>query len=213
MRLLAFAFAPRSTMARTEHSHRATAVLVAAAALSSASRDIDPRALDQIASPSILALVVVVCLIVIAVAIGIFYLFAWIATVTGHWLEGTGSVPRVRTALAWGFAPLILALVYRIPALIFWPDASAVLGGAAKRRLDIGEVELSLPAADAPPYQVAILALLQLVFLAWYLIVASQTLAEAQGFSPWRGFANLMLAFVLPVVAVIVIAAAAFLAR
>jgi hypothetical protein len=216
-RLFSFAFSPAATMARTEHSHRAILILVPLAFLSTVLRSADGRAMrlaiQEIGVAKSLAYAGAFALVFSVVCIALFYVFAWIAKTAGQWLGGNAAIDRVRVALAWGFAPLILALVYRVPALIFWPEAVAAAGGADSGEFSLGDpnVGLNIPTLQAPLYQIAILGLLHLAFLIWYLLVASQALAEAQSFSPWRGLANLMLAFVMPVVVIFVLGLALFL--
>ncbi len=194
-------------------SHRAAILVVVFAFLSGVLRDMDARGVRDVTArlgigPALL-FGLLICLIMGAIAVGLFYVLAWIATVVGRWLEGTGSVGDVRLALAWGFSPIVIALLYRIPAILWWPDAAAA-AGAGQRFLKYGkQAEFTLSAA--PPYQVAMLMILHLAVIGWYLVVTSQTLAEAQGFSSWRGLANLLVAFVLPLVALGVIGLAAFL--
>ena len=206
VRLLAVAFKPRSTIREIPSSHRAVIALVFTAFISSALGDFNVEGVRQAAmsiGPALTILAGIgICLALGILAVGFFYLFAWVATIAGAWLEGNGPPDRVRTALAWGFAPMILGMLYRIPAAIFWPRAVQTFH----------DKHISFTAVTAPPYQMAIIAILNLIFLAWYLTVASQTLAEVQGFSSWRGLANLLLAYVLPLIALAVIGVAAFLA-
>ena len=141
-------------------------------------------------------LVVCVFLAVVPVMLGLFWLFSWGATVLGRRLEGTGQVREVRLSLAWGLAPVIWALLYRIPlsftgltgnndALVidrgfrFDPD---ILGKGCGVALVLMFVELGLTA--------------------WFLTVASRTLAEAHRYSAWRGFATLLLCFAVPLAAI-----------
>jgi hypothetical protein len=212
MRLLDVAFKPRSTMRQIQPSHRAVIALVFAAFLSSVMGNFNVQGarlgVDSFGVGLTILFGILACLVGGAIAVGLFYVFAWIATIAGTWLEGTGSTDRVRTALAWGFAPMILALIYRIPALLLWPDAATT----RSKIMNVGEHQISVSAVNAPAYQLAILMSLNLIFLAWYLIVASQTLAETQGFSSWRGLANLMIAYVLPFVAIAILVVAALLA-
>ncbi|MGH9457194.1 MAG: YIP1 family protein [Thermoanaerobaculia bacterium] len=221
--LLGAAFRPRPTIRwiLDHRPRRGILLLVVLAFLSSILNDTDwtlvPLALDHF-SPAVLAGIVIgVVLVTIAVGIGVFYLFAGIATLTGRLVEGRGTYRQVRTALAWGTAPLILAAVYRVPALLFWTDAFLAFGGSgdesAIRIGDGGTVAIDPGAVpDAPLGQIAILLALELAVLAWYLAVSSLALAEAQGVASWRGFANLLLALVLPVLAVIIAVVSAVLA-
>lgn len=216
--LLSILIRPRATM-RWILDHRpgrGVIVLVVGAFLSAAVKELDIEGLGQGAAmlgPTMLTGIVLgVLLLIGAIAVGVFFVFAWIAKVTGTWVGGSGSALAIRTALAWGFAPFIWAALYRIAAVIFWPDAAQVLRSehsvakiGGKERI----VELSL--TEAPPYQIAILLVLEFAVVLWYLGVASRALAEAQGISSWRGFGNLVLAYTIPFVALLVIGIAAAL--
>jgi hypothetical protein len=211
---------PRETM-RTILDTRGTRgaiLLIYAAFFSSLITEIDvrdlPKALDSL-SPPTLAIAVAVLLVVSACVIPLFYGLSWLAMWSGRFVGGTGSYPAVRAAMAWGTAPVIWALLYRLPAIIFWPAASEVFRDDSKRKsaVPIGEaitVAMQSPASSAF-YQIAILAGLEALLLALYLIVASNTLAEAQGISSWAGLGNLLMAYVLPIAIILTIMLAAFL--
>jgi hypothetical protein len=130
------------------------------------------------------------------------FLLSWIATPIGRLLGGTGSVSDVRAALAWGIVPLIWSVVYRIPAGIY------------KNQIDVASVNvrqvlLNMLGHGGCAVVVIVLAL-QAIFFLWSLVIATFTLAEAQRFSTEKGFVNLVIAIVLPV---LVIAAAVFTLR
>jgi hypothetical protein len=156
----------------------------------------------------------------IAVTIGaglsMLYLFGWLGAISGRFLEGNASAGTVRTVLAWGGVPFIWALLYRIPAAIFWTEAYGSLH-STKDLWSVKTQDVTLGASwiplSAPLHQVLILASLDLLVLAWYLTVTSRALAEAQGFSSsWQGFGNLMLAFALPILAIVIVTMAVALA-
>lgn len=172
------------------------------------------RAAESFGMPASILIALAVILIGGLVSLLFFFVFSAAATAAGRLiLGGHGNFGEVRTALAWGLAPQVWALAYRVPAIIFWPDAVAALSGG-KRRMEIlpGEPAVDFTFVVAPIGPVIVFTLLELASLVWYLITGSRTLAEAQGFSPARGLANLLIAVVLPFVAVAVIAAAAWLA-
>ena len=184
--LLAVAFSPRETMRRIldrgPSSRREIITLVLAAFLSSVARDLKPVDIER----NVGAVVVLTIVLSALVAVCVFYLFAWGAMLAGRIVDGTGTVAQVRTALAWGTAPAILALVYRIPMMFVAPPRVVF------RAEDF--------TASAP--QLLILGVLDVVVLVWYLIVGSITLSEAQGISSWAGLGNLLLAWILPFVAI-----------
>ncbi len=145
--------------------------------------------------------VIIVC-VMLGAAIAylvFFYIFGWIATGIGRFLEGKGPVHDVRAALAWGLAPLLLSPIYRIPAALMvhrmkmpTPDEKVALFEVISR----GGCTFAL-----------LFAFLDFAVTIWYVVVASATLAEAHRFSSWRGFGVLAISAIIPVV----IAAAAFL--
>jgi hypothetical protein len=217
--LAAVAVAPRRTMRwMLDHPERRQSfAVVVAAAVSWSIRDLSIPELSGLGDSLGLSTAILVGLLAIFLVtlMSLLFFFAQAAAATAagrYFLGGTGRFGEVRTALAWGLAPQVWAMFYRIPAAIFWPQAMAQIGGN-KRRLRIGEVEdaltLDLPSFSTP---FVVLALLEIGCLVWYLVVGSRTLAEAQRFSPAKGLANLLVAVVLPFVVMIVIVAAAALA-
>jgi hypothetical protein len=209
--LVAIATAPRRTMRGIlERPEPMPAIsLVLAAAVSIALRDIDVAGLREVALSfgNAMASLIVIALLTAAtlVALVMFYACLTAAMWSGRTLlGGAGTLRDIRLALAWGVVPQILAMSYRLPALFFWS------GDPPRARAESIGVTLSLSASGAPsdswPYLI-----LELAFAAWYLFVASRALGEAQRFSSWKGLANLLLAIVGPLIALLVIAAAAFL--
>ena len=172
----------RRLLERGPSSRREIITLVLAAFLSSVARDLKPVDIERNA----MLVVLFTILISAVIAILIFYLFAWGAMLAGRIVDGTGTAAQVRTALAWGTAPAILALVYRIPMMFLAP-----------RKVVFRAEDF---VASAP--QLLIFAVLDVVVLVWYLIVGSITLSEAQGISSWAGLGNLLLAWILPFVAI-----------
>jgi hypothetical protein len=130
--------------------------------------------------------------------LALFYLFSWAAFGLGKVLEGTGSPREVRSAMAWGLAPAIWAMLYRIPSAIFWPRSE----GAA---LKIGDFSLNTGREGMTCLVAAILGLLELTMFVWLVIVTSNTIGEAHRFSSWRGLATLLLVAISP--AIIILAA------
>jgi Yip1-like protein len=128
------------------------------------------------------------------IAILIFYGLSWLVARVGRLLDGEGGTREVRSAMAWGLAPFIWALLYRIPASFFMPAS------AEGRALEVSELVQRGAAALA-------FGFVELLVLIWYLIVTSATVGEAHGFSTLKGFATLMIVFIIP----FILAAAAVL--
>lgn len=142
------------------------------------------------------------------VAMALYLLFALAATLAGRFLGGDGAFHDVRAAVAWGAAPFVWALLYRIPAAIFWSDAYRALHGNNEPRLQVGAAGLDLTfttVSAAPLWQVLILGAIDLVLIAVYLFVGSSTLAEAHGVSSWHGLGTLLLMIAMPIVALLVV--------
>lgn len=203
--LLPILFRPRETMkgilARPD---RMVVPLVLLTILSSGIKDMrlsDARhAVKTLPSPMAWLIVMGVLFCVIPLLVGLFYLLAWIALWIGRLFEGRGTTPAVRSALAWGFAPIIWALLYRIPValLVHAPD---VTGG----KISAGRF-VFLPHHFGSGCGIALaVSMLNLGILVWYLIVASNTLAEAFDFSGWRGFATLLLTWISPAVVLLAV--------
>ena len=172
------------------------------------------RAAEALGLPASMLIAIAVILVGGLVSLLFFFALSAAATVSGRYiLGGTGTFGDVRTALAWGLAPQVWALIYRLPGILFWPEAMAALNGGNRRvRVGGGEPDLDLSFIAGPAAPVIVLGLLELAVLIWYLVAGSRTLAEAQRFSSARGLANLLIAVVLPFVVIAVIAAAAWLA-
>jgi len=133
----------------------------------------------------------------------LFYLFSWAAYAIGRTMEGQGSARDVRSALAWGAVPFIWALLYRIPAVIWFPVTKTQVGTGGHTRFTF-----SPGMAGHGCMTAALLGILELTIVIWYVIVASNTIGEAHRFSSWRGLGTLLLTAITPLVLMI----AAFLA-
>lgn len=142
-------------------------------------------------------IVVLFVLVMALVGAGLLWLLAWGATWIGRLLDGTGERGQVHLALAWGLAPVIWALLYRLPL--------SLMGVGNRTNLEIGGSRFRFdPGLFSRGCGVALLfALVDLAILGWYLTVASRTLAEAHRFSAWRGLGTLLICFAAPFVAVL----------
>jgi hypothetical protein len=191
--------------------------IVIAAMLSFSLRDLDVQGFGDVEAALGLSTVLLLVPLVLAAmslaGIVFYFVVSAAATVIGRWmLGGSGTYRNVRLAVAWGLAPQVWALLYRLPVLLLWPDAVAHLRGG-RGKIAVGDLEITpFFSPDVPLYQVIVIGCLELAFFVWYLTVGSQTLGEAQGFSSLRGLANLLLAVVLPFVALLVVIIAGALA-
>ena len=127
----------------------------------------------------------------------LFYVLSWIAHVAGRFLEGQGSYADVRAALAWGLAPAIFALLYRVPVALFGPSQNA-------EPVRIGDHFKFSPGLMSGGCLLGLLiGTLQLGVLVWCIVISSRTLGEAHRFSSWRGFGTLVIVGITPIVVMI----------
>jgi hypothetical protein len=194
-------FRPRATMARILEAPGARAVLLlfVLAALSGMVGDFDAQMLDDVLArsrqPYFVWLIAGILLGVLVLAVALLWFYSWVPYFIGRFLGGTGDVRGVRAALAWGLVPAIWALLYRLPAAIwFVPSAStSVRMAEGKVGFDPGRM------ADGCGI-LLVFAFLELIVLAWCAFVMSNTVAEAHKFSAWHGLGTLALSAIAPFV-------------
>ena len=148
--------------------------------------DTDPRGLPAIFSIAIVAGAIggILSLFVFGV------LIRW----TGRWLGGTASYEQVRAAIAWSLVPYLWVSLMWIPELLL-----------------LGEEMFTteMPRLEANPVLAFVflgLVIVELVGVAWALVVYLKCLGQVQGFSAWKALGNLLLAaliFVVPILVVI----------
>lgn len=179
------------------------------AIISAIIKDFDLQGLDDVApvSPLLIFLYIMGGIAVgIAVMLLAYYVLSWSATLVGQWIGGHGRFRQVRAAIAWGLAPIIWALVYRIPVLLI----ALISGngpGPPRILVDGGRVEWNEGTVGAfDPIWFVLFVLLDGIVLLWYLIISSRTLGEAHQFSSWKGFGTLLLAFIFPFAAIATLA-------
>ncbi len=198
---------PRITMRRILDAGRDRMIipLVLLATVSAILGDFDRSSLDRLRKVPVHfgLLAVGICIAVAAVFILLFYVFSWIAYGVSRLLEGTGTPREVRSAMAWGLAPIIWAISYRLAAVLLWSGPMA-----NRMRVGPGELTFRPEAMGAGCIGTVIFGALELTMLIWYFVVASNTVAEANRFSAARGFGTLVLTGISPAI----IAIAAFLA-
>lgn len=209
---------PRRTMRRILDDGGAIAPAIAmllVAFVSASLADFDLRAMREIlANLGMLVSVVGAIAILLLGAclwVGMFSLVAWLALLTGRMLGGVATYREAWLALAWGTAPGAWALLYRIPAMIFWNESWKAVHGEAPFIRVADTVAFQVPSPEASCSAVMVLGLLDLVVVAAYFFVAGRALAEAQRINSWAGLGNLVLAFVAPVLVILVIALSVFL--
>lgn len=173
------------------------------------------QAAEMLGTGMLVGLIVFSLVVGAGVTIGGFYLFAWLAALAGRFLDGVASAADARTALAWGSVPFIWALLYRIPAMLLWaPAYTAIRSSAGERGIRVEAETITYDAAavpTAPLSQILILLALDVIVMGWAILITSRTLAEAHQLSSWKGLVTLILAFVLPIVAVAILVVAAIM--
>jgi len=142
---------------------------------------------------------IILCAVIVGflIMVLLFYFFAWVAYMAGKFLEGTGSHADIRLALAWGLAPIIFALLWRLPARLFGPAPETGV------RLTEGIWHIEQSRMSGGCLIALVFGVLELTLFLWYLVVGSRTIAEAHRFSAWRGFATLLIVAITPIVVTI----------
>jgi len=191
-------FRPRRTMARILEAPNARAVLLlfVAAAISGIAGDFDAAVVEQIASDAgtrILWIIAGAVLGVLVALVLLFWFYSWVPLLIGRFLGGTGDIHGVRAAVAWGLAPAIWALLYRVPAAIWTSQAATT-----SVRMAEGTVAFD-PGRFADGCGVMLVfAVLEVIVFAWTVFVMSNTLAEAHRYSPWQALGTLVLSAIIP---------------
>jgi hypothetical protein len=141
---------------------------------------------------------IIACIVVgvFLAALLFFYAFALLAWGVGRLLGGNAERRAVRLGLAWSLAPVIWALLYRIPVVLFAP---AMLAKANR----LGDLITVLRSMSATVVVTAVLvAVLNLAVALWSAVIASAALSEVNGFSIWRGTATLIFSLLAPFIVI-----------
>lgn len=205
---------PRQTIRSIVTKSRSSLVvlpLVLFATASSVIRDVRWQAYRQ--SPRLAAMMPSAWIIcaglagILIAALILFYAFVLLAWGIGRLLGGTADGRAVRLALAWSLAPLIWALLFRIPVTLFQPAMGALLHQMHN------PVDILRAAAGAMSLYAlmsyAVITVLTIAVDIWCLVIAGVALSEVNGFSTWRGAATLGFSLLAPVIVV----AALFISR
>lgn len=198
---------PRPTMRRILDSPGSKMVLplFLLAVISGIVGDFDGPMMKELVERSgdwqLVLLVIGVCVLVTIALVGLLYLYAWVPFFVGRFLGGTGDIRGVRAALAWGLAPPIWAMLYRVPAAIW------LVSGQTALRMRNGKVAFDPGMITGGCGVALVLIFLELIVLVWCAVVMSNTVAEAHDYSAPRAFGTLVIAAIAPAV----VAVAAFL--
>lgn len=117
----------------------------------------------------------------IAAAI-LFHVWAFLLRWTGVWMGGKGGWRAQRTAIAWAQLPNLGAFMLMLPIMLLIP-----LVWDQERLVATGMDFYALAAMGS---YVSFVSLLSLV---WSTVIVSQGVAEAHGFSAWKGLGSVLL--------------------
>lgn len=184
---------PRRTIERIV-AHDPKHWVLPLAALSGVAQTLDravERSLgDNLAWPYILASAVIGGSI--SGLIGLF-VGGWLLRLTGRWLGGQGSALHIRTAMAWGSAPIVWGLLLWIPLLlVFGQELFATETPLMDSSLGLLALYLGF-------------ALLDIVISVWALVAFLHCLGQVQGFSAWRALGNTLAAVAVVAVPILIL--------
>lgn len=196
--LVTVLYRPRETMRRVLDGggDRWTIQLVVLAFICASVGDSDigelRRVLPDLSLNGTLALVAITLLLIAACWVIILYVFAWVATNVGRWLDGQGEIAGVRAALAWGLVPVIWSVILRIPLAVYYSRL-------APQTLDKQRFVMDFISNGGCTLAVLV-ATLQILLYFWIAYVASSTVAEALHLPWWKGLATIAIPVALPVI-------------
>ena len=141
-----------------------------------------------------LTAIIIVCLILCALAgtIGITIVTA-LLTWTGKWIGGKGSFKNIRAAVAWSNVPIVINIAMWFVLIGFF--GNQVFLANFPEMAFMGK-ELGI---------VSLVYLIESIMSIWSFIIMLHTLGEVQGFSAWRALLNVIIPFVLVMIAVWII--------
>lgn len=108
-------------------------------------------------------------------------LIAW----TGSWIGGRGNRVHIRASLAWSQIPAIWGLG-------IWAFGLLTIGSEL--------FTTEKPGIEQNPGPIQFMASSMFVVGVWSIVVACKAIGEVQGFSAWKGLANLLLAILVIIV-------------
>lgn len=112
-------------------------------------------------------------------------LFLW----TGKWIGGQGTFYPIRAATSWSNVPNIVILIGWF-AWVYYFKNQVFLAGFTNAEFT-GNALLIF----------ALVVLVQLVMSIWSTVILVKGLAEVQGFSAWKGLLNVLIPFVIIMIA------------
>ncbi|HEX6096347.1 MAG TPA: YIP1 family protein [Thermoanaerobaculia bacterium] len=194
---------PRATMARILPDPRPKIVLLlfVLAVVSGIFGDFDAPMMQQVVHQSgggrVALIVAGVILGLTVVLTALCWFYAWVPYLAGRFLGGTGDVGGVRAATAWGLAPAIWALLYRVPAAIWLAPSAATSVNMRGGNVTFDPGRLSQGCGVA-----LVFAIVEFLILVWCAFVMSNTVAEAHRFSAWHALGTLVISAIAPLIVV-----------
>lgn len=206
--LVTILYRPRETMRRIlDRPDRWSLQIVFLAFVCASVNDIDARHLAGI-YPGIHLLPGLAAL-ALAIILGGFlwivtlFILSGIATIIGRYMGGQAKARDVRAALAWAMVPIVWSPVYRLPLVLLGIGAN--INPEANGRQEV----LNFISRGGCSLLVLFFGF-QLLFAIGCVVLASFTVAEAEGFSTQKGFLIAAITIALPLM---LIAAAIFTMR
>lgn len=121
-----------------------------------------------------------------------FYIGPWVLAKTGKWIGGNGDRSRLRVAWAWSNAiPLTIGLMY-IPEILFF---------------GIDLFTSSPPTSPTAQSVMLGLGIFEFLLGCWAFVVTLKAFGEAQGFSAWKALLNMVIAFMVAVLPILLVVA------
>lgn len=112
-----------------------------------------------------------------------YYLFAWLISKTGKWLNGIADARTIRVILAWSSIPVVASLLLLVPQVIIFGD-------------DLFRSEISNP-TRFKALSGAIISFIKIGLSIWSLILIIKGIGLAQAFGPVKAILNLVIAAVM----------------
>ncbi len=112
----------------------------------------------------------------ITIASGLLY-------ITGKWLGGASTFLQVRCALSW-------SNVTNIVSILLWGALVAFFGSML-----FTDAFATAPFTPGESTLISVVFLTQFVMSIWSFVLLVQSLAEVQGFTVWKAFLNILIAF------------------
>lgn len=110
------------------------------------------------------------------------YITGWMYRVIGGWLDGVATTSEMTVAVTWTYVlSMYLSWPMLVPngMLVFFYQSYEVIEPGVQFAVALAQIGVSLPV------------------LIVYIVVASKSVAEAHRFSAWRGFATMLIFFLM----------------